>query len=841
MKTHLLPSVLFTGCTLAATFSYAGEKRIVVGDYTFPEVLSSALAQGISIPVYLKYTEDASIKQGKSEQKVADAKIVYKNDQLYVEAIDFNGYQQTTTLSPALKDRLQTLDQSFNHSMQIKVNDDSTLNMNLESMYLELAVDRNALATSLIPRSDVLAQATSNEISSILNYRFGYSYNDYDSLSNSSNYLSLDSMSSYKEHHVNLNGSIYGIGTSNVQSNLYRAMYERDFAGRRLAAGMMDTWSMQSIASLSALSTSKIYGFSYGTKSNTVIEDNKQSLTPIVVFLPSAGTVQIYRDGRLLSIQNFSMGSHEIDTSNFPYGIYNVELKTIIDGQETTTTAQVNKSYGRSSSVTGKLDWQLFGGMLEYYKQDQNNNSLYLNTVSKQDTCLMGAALAKNYNVLSGLALRSTFYAFDENAVAEAQTTLSFNPNTNITAQAMLATDSSYLGSIALSYNLPKGYGSVWGSYNKSEQGNKLYFTENHGFDAGLSFNFKQLYERLGFLNVSYSKSLLREYSNTNIEYFQNLFNTRYANISLRTGIQKSTYESQRSDQDKYIFVDVSLPISRWFSAGISSRNSNLLANASYKQNFSNSIINGIGVDVKQVIKRENDYLNQDDFSASAYLSYQTTINSGTLSASASAHSKNFNYTTQGSIASSNFSIGLGNNNFGSGVLINTGLPRGTKMSALINGQDYTLSGNRNFIPLAPYKKYTVELRSDKNSMDSVSIGQGRKNTVVLYPGNVAKIEPDVKQMVTIFGRIRYPDGEIASHVQLNNHIGKTKTDFNGEFSLDVDKKYPVITIVKENGDICESTLSLKEQQGVAWLGEISCIYKAATHGKDNLEARRYD
>jgi Mat/Ecp fimbriae outer membrane usher protein len=835
MKKSLFPSVLLGGCTLASALVHADNDRIEVGNYTFPTVLSHALQQGISIPVYLKYNEDTTLLDVNSEQKVADATIIYKNDQLYVKHIDFNNYKQTTTLSNELKENLESLEQSFNKSLQMHVSEDSSLKLDLESLYLELSVDKEALATKVIPRTNILEESTTKEITSTLNYRFGYSYNEYDDRSNSSNYLSLDSVSSFKEHHLNLNGSIYGLGDGNTKSNLYRAMYERDVDGHRFAAGMMDTWSMQSIASLSALNSNKIYGVTYGNKSNTITNDNKQSLIPIVVFLPSAGTVQVYRDGRLLSIQNFSMGSHELDTSNFPYGLYSVEIKTVIDGKDSIITAQVNKAYGRSSSVTGQLDWQVFGGMLEYSKAETIDK---IKNINQKDTWLIGVAFAKNYNMLSGVGLRSTVYAFDENFVVEGQGTFSLSQSTNLNLQAMLASDSSYLAATSLSYSFPKGYGNIYGGYNKSNEGNKLYFTESNSVDVGLSLNLKQMYSKLGFLNANYSKDIRREYSNTNIEYSQNLFNMRYANVDFRAGIQKSTYENQRSDNDKYIFLDFSMPISKWFSAGVSSRNSNLLANASYKQNFNNSIVQSVGVDLKQVIDRKNDFLNQDDFAASGYLSYQTKVNSGTLSGGASAHSKNFNYTTQGTIASSNFDVGFGNSSHNSGVLIKTGLPSNTSMSALINGQDYTLKGNRNFIPLAPYKKYNVELRSDKTSMDTVSIGKGRQNTVVLYPGNVAKLEPEIKQMVTIFGRIRYPNGEIAANTQLNNHIGKTKTDFNGEFSLDVDKKYPTITLIKDNGDICESELALQDKQGVAWLGEISCTYKAASHSKNSLEAR---
>ncbi len=58
--------------------------------------------------------------------------------------------------------------------------------------------------------------------------------------------------------------------------------------------------------------------------------------------------------------------------------------------------------------------------------------------------------------------------------------------------------------------------------------------------------------------------------------------------------------------------------------------------------------------------------------------------------------------------------------------------------------------------------------------------------------GNVAVIEPEVKQMVTVSGRIRAEDGTLLANARINNHIGRTRTDENGEFVMDVDKKYPL-------------------------------------------------
>ncbi|MDS0790461.1 TcfC E-set like domain-containing protein, partial [Proteus vulgaris] len=127
--------------------------------------------------------------------------------------------------------------------------------------------------------------------------------------------------------------------------DFYRAMFERDFNGRRFAFGLLNTWNLQSIASMSALNSSKVYGITYGNNSSSKVNHSQLSLTPITVFLPSAGEVRVYRDGKLLSIQNFPMGSFEVDTAPLPFGIYQVEVEVVIDGKVHSKQAQtVNKT-----------------------------------------------------------------------------------------------------------------------------------------------------------------------------------------------------------------------------------------------------------------------------------------------------------------------------------------------------------------------------------------------------------------------------------------------------------------------------------------------------------------
>ena len=137
-------------------------------------------------------------------------------------------------------------------------------------------------------------------------------------------------------------------------------------------------------------------------------------------------------------------------------------------------------------------------------------------------------------------------------------------------------------------------------------------------------------------------------------------------------------------------------------------------------------------------------------------------------------------------------------------MIFNTGLEDDGQISARVNGRIFPLSGKRNYLPLSPYGRYEVELQP-------------------LYPGNVAVIEPEVKQMVPVSGRIRAEDGTLLANARINNHIGRTRTDENGEFVMDVDKKYPTIDFSYGGNKTCEVALELSQARGAVWVGDVVC------------------
>ena len=824
---------LFAGLLLTLNQSWANDPAIPVrvNNYVIPPIFANALSQGMTVPVFIRYEGDSTTTR--SQQKIAEAILTIKDGEFRLNQITLSELPDRTELSAPIKSLLTGLqDKSIGDGQRVHINKDASLSLDTRSFYLELTVNREAMQAAILPRTNMLGESTSQQLSSVLNYSVGSYYNKYENDDSASNYLTLDNTWSLREHHLNLNGSVYGIGTGDQQSELYRTMYERDYQGRRLALGMVDTWNLQSIASMSALNSSRIYGMSYGNKSSSQIDDNTLALVPVTVFLPAAGEVHVYRDGKLLSIQNFSMGSYELDTSRLPFGIYNVDIQVVVNGRTVSSrTANINKTFARKSSVTGDLSWQMFGGSLEYNRMDYRNHDNI--DYGKKETWIAGVAAATNQPWMSGVNLKSTLYGFDRNGVNETEANVIFNNAVSFNQQALLGTDGSWQSISTLNLSLPDGYGNLWGSRQLSHIGSQLPLQQNDYITLGATASLRKVVPFLGTLTVSRTKDKYSDSTYTNFDYDQSLYSGRRATVSLRAGIQNYQYDNSENLRDKYINIDVSIPFSTWLSTGVSSQNGNMLANATLRKRFDDSAITQVGASLSKRIKENKDddsSYRSDDFAANGFVSYDTKYNAGTVSVTRSAeHSSNYSLSSQGSIAWTQKDLYAGKGSQTAGLVVKTNFSEDGRMTAQINGQNYPLTGKSNFISLPPYAEYKVELMNDRNAEDSVNIVSGRRSKVVLYPGNVSVITPEIKQMVTVFGRVKNTRGGYYAHTDIHNHIGRTRTDERGEFAMDVDKRYPVITLIDKSGGICEADLDLREAKGAIWVGEIPCDIQQQT------------
>ncbi|OAT34733.1 CS1-pili formation C-terminal domain-containing protein [Proteus myxofaciens] len=796
---------------------------IKIGGYIIPPAFVNALEEGMSVPVFLRLNDDT--KKNQSESKIADAIIVIDKDKIKLSSIHLIENNQGAKLNNLLVDNLENKKNViFNENNSIVIDNNAVLQLNISSFNLSLDVDKAAFSPKEFTRQSVLGYSSVNSLSAVANYDLGvFQSRVKDSKNSSSSYFNLDTLFAVAEHHFNVNASAYGIGKSNSNVELYRAMYERDFDGLRFAVGLMSTWNLQSIASLTALSSSKIYAASIGNNSSSMVVNKQQSLTPIYAFLNSPGEVRIYRQGKLLNIQNFPMGNFEVDTSILPYGIYEVTIETVIDGKVVTTQHQtINKSFGTGHGDYNKLTWEIYGGYIDFDKRHfiRGENS---QSQTPGQSYLAGISFAYNFLLLSGVRLQMSNYGFDKFAVQETSLNIALNNYISVAWQGLLENHGSHRNIGTFSINIPEGYGSLWASKEKTIVKGDLPLYDADSYSYGATINFDKLIARTGSLTISNTKDRRVGSDSINYEYANTLFSGRYGTVGLRAGVQRYHYDNQNSTNEKYINLDFSLPLSTWLSTGVSTTNGNVKANIYANKNFNDSVITNAGISVSKLIRDKDN--GESNFSTLGYASYDTKYNSGTITVNRPDNNRlNGNLTSRGSVAYSGGMITPSGQQGKSGVIINSEIEGTGSMVAKVNGQNYPISGKNTFIPLSPFSDYDIQLMNDGKSKDSFDIVSGRNKAVTLYPGNIALYQPEVRQLITVFGRLKSPDGEYIKYASIRNHIGRTKTDQNGEFSMDVDVRYPVISLLQDDQQtICEADLNLQGARGALWVGEVTC------------------
>ncbi|WP_415838474.1 fimbrial biogenesis outer membrane usher protein [Rahnella bruchi] len=781
-----------------------------------PETFSRSLNNGMSLPLFLHLKEGTNTQ---SDQKIGNAMIWLDGDRIKIRDIKIEQSEGNASLNQQIAARLTELtNEAFDSQLTIGVNPAAHLSLDMKQLVLQLVVERNGLGTLLRSRSEDIGASSVDTVSSTLNYNLGlYNNQNRDRNSNTSSYITLDSVTALREHHVAFNGSMYGLGTNHQQSNLYKAMYERDFQGYRFAAGMLDSWNLQSLGPVTGISSGKIYGVSWGNQANSTQFDNTQSVTPVVAFLPAAGEVHILRDNRLMSVQNFAMGNHEVDTRTLPYGIYDVQVEVIVNGRTVDKRIQrINKIFSPGQSGSRAFAWQAWGGSFHMDSWGHNNHR-----EAAKESWLAGLSFSGNVQRLNWAA---TGYGYDKNGLTEARLSLPVTETISVNQQNLAATDRSWSSVSSVNAALPGGFSSVWLSREKRNVGNRLRQDDSDNRAIGGTLNLNALTPVLGTLTVSYNDDQRNNSHYYTADYNQNLYTGSLGNLSVRMGVQRYNNGEYYGNTDKYISLNFSVPMGNWFSAGFSNQRGVTLANLAARKELNYGVIRGVGASLSQAVSGKN--VSQENWNGNAYARFASKYSNGTASVSTGARGDvTSNLTATGAVgwqgknlAASGYSEG------NAGIIIDTGLEDDGLLSAKVNGRLFDVTGSKNYLSLAPYSRYDIELLNNKNAENSYDIVDQRKSKFTLYPGNVAVIKPGIKQLVTVFGRIRAEDGTLLTNAPVNNHIGRTVTNDKGEFVMDVDRKYPTIDFKTSGNGSCEAELNLKDAKGAIWVGDVTCV-----------------
>ena len=79
------------------------------------------------------------------------------------------------------------------------------------------------------------------------------------------------------------------------------------------------------------LSNTSMLGARINSSDNTRQDLDYSSCMPMTVFLPTRGRVEVYKDSRLISSYYYEAGVQQLNTTDFPSGAYNIEIRVVSD------------------------------------------------------------------------------------------------------------------------------------------------------------------------------------------------------------------------------------------------------------------------------------------------------------------------------------------------------------------------------------------------------------------------------------------------------------------------------------------------------------------------------
>lgn len=103
-------------------------------------------------------------------------------------------------------------------------------------------------------------------------------------------------------------------------------------------------------------------GLMVGSSDVLLADSSSPSVYPVYVTASRDGVVEIYRDGNLLATQAVKPGIQEIDTRRLPGGIYDVELRVVEDGREASRESAAIHKPSRWRDPSRRWRYSLFVG-----------------------------------------------------------------------------------------------------------------------------------------------------------------------------------------------------------------------------------------------------------------------------------------------------------------------------------------------------------------------------------------------------------------------------------------------------------------------------------------------
>ncbi|NIF32827.1 hypothetical protein F3J29_11880 [Enterobacter sp. Cy-643] len=610
-------------------------------------------------------------------------------------------------------------------------------------------------------------------------------------------------------------------GQDSASRHAMTSLYtQREFQQHFLRAGLFtpDSQGLLRQPYLASGGISTLAGIMAGSGDALLKSSGTPALYPVYITANREGIAEIYRDGSLISSQPVMPGLQELDTSLLPQGIYDVEIRVLEDGRETSRVTETINKPGQWRTPGQRLRYNFFAG-----KQQTLFNS---DSTEQESDLAVGSSI--NYlltpRITTGFALQKVG--------SENQTGASFD------------------WQIAPAFQL---YSNVWRSN-----------VTGYGFDSQGIWTHKQ-----GMLAMSHSRSWYRQdndlYSrrplidhNTSFSATWRLnsenslngrltHSSRYGGIGIDIGFNTratlagtainwriSGFDRPYGNNGNLRNQGFSLNAS--FALGADGRSGNLSVGSRTDNNGARDLYATASVNQQwseeNPIKTTNLTLTGDRHGAgfSAYNQFDTDVAQGTLWGQSSTLNGNLsggiNMGTllafgQGKVALSN----QANGGQKGGMIVNVDSDDDTaSLVALTPSGNVSLKPGRNFIPLEAWKPGTVQI--DFTGTDAPALKVEPEYLDYQHiPGGISARDVRVMKTITLMGRLVNAGGKPLGGAFVVNHAGRTVTQPDGLFTLEIHELNPVLTVKHASISACEIKFSPAEQKNddIIFAGNLTC------------------
>ncbi|MGR2682907.1 TcfC E-set like domain-containing protein [Chromobacterium haemolyticum] len=773
----------------------------------------SLLQQGVEVPLRVRTPSGQAEEAGRAKVRYFDGRLILEQAILKQGSLisEYQKLWQQQYGRPIPYQQCEVSDsfQAPEHGEATPFN----LCFNIRTFELSVTLPATAFEQNARSRVVTLPDSTEQHLSGLFNYNATFSRND---SQQADGYLRLQSLSAYGSTHLYLDGD----ARTRAAGDIYEARLERDIQGVKITGGYLGSWGLNQIGNVSYIQGGKFYGVSAGNMGRSQSMDNSLSRSPIFVFMPASGQVNVYRENKLIHVQTLPIGNHEVDTSPFPVGNYPVRLEVVVNGE---VVSKQNEMVHKTASYRKGKDqaFQVFGGI---YQAAANNGN----------THLFGATGQWNTRWAD---ISATVYHYDDLLAFEPTLSWQFAYG-SITSQMGVASNRSYNSTLSGSVNL--GPVNIWSSYDNSRRYDQPQLassvedrkTIRRYLSAGGSLDLQRLLNshRYSNLNLSLGQDHISGNRDLRLDFGQTLFQNKLLELKLNAGKTWSRRNDTPNEQSFYASLNLTLSFG---SAGLDYSRTRDSESMGIKASWQPKNITGLdylGGNMGNSRSLKHSAETSHDSGTGNSHSYFNLNGNGKTShfswdASAGKNSNHggfyFNGSLSGSMAWNHAGLGWGHAQSEAGMIVKLDQSAAGQLELLVNQRPSSLFGRSTFVAMPAFSQADVQLRNSPKSPANFEIQQAERH-LVLYPGNIAAMQPRLRQLVTVFG-VLVENGRPRSGVVLRNHIGEATTAEDGSFVIDVDKTQPSLEYQMADSSQCQLELNLSQAQGAAWVNQVSC------------------